>query len=77
MRRLVLTIASAVCLSGCAGHSRLAPPIVDMNGVDPVKYNADISECTRKKENASFVGAATMISDCMADKGYRVIEKMG
>ncbi len=75
MKRLLL--AFCVVLSGCAGHSIYQGPIVDMTGVDPVKYNNDLGQCTRKKQEASFVGAATMISDCMADKGYRVIEKMG
>jgi hypothetical protein len=76
MRRLVF--AFAVSLSGCGGgYHRLTPPLVDMNGVDQAKYNADVSECQRKKDSASFIGAATMVSDCMEAKGYRIIQKMG
>ena len=78
MRRLVVTAAVAAVLSGCGGgYHRLTPPLVDMTGVDQNRYNNDASECTRRKEQASFVGAATMISDCMEAKGYRVLEKKG
>jgi hypothetical protein len=77
--RFSVLVFLALDLCGCAGasHSQYQGPIVDMTGVDPVKYNNDLGQCTRMKQEASFIGAATLISDCMADRGYRVIEKMG
>jgi hypothetical protein len=65
-------------LSGCAvTHTRLEGPVVDLAGVDPVKHNRDMGECTQKKRDASFVGAATMITDCMAERGYVIITPEG
>lgn len=75
--KMIFSIGLAVMLTGCAGYSPMEGPIVDMAGVDQNKYNLDLSECRQKKQNSSFVGAATMISDCMAERGYRVIEKRG
>jgi hypothetical protein len=75
--RFSVLVFLAIGLCGCASRSQYQGPIVDMSGVDPVKYNNDLGRCTRMKQEASFIGAATMISDCMAERGYRVIEKMG
>jgi hypothetical protein len=78
MKRILLSVSmSGVLLAGCAGYSPYEGPLVDMAGVDQTKYNNDLSECRHKKQNASFVGAGTMISDCMAERGYNVIEKRG
>lgn len=77
MIRLMMMGVVGITLAGCASRSQYQGPIVDMTGVDPVKYNNDLGQCTRKKQEASFIGAATMISDCMSERGYRVIEKMG
>jgi hypothetical protein len=65
-------------LTSCAAtHNRLEGPVVDLTGVDPVKHNRDMGECTQKKREASFVGAATMITDCMAERGYVIITPKG
>jgi hypothetical protein len=45
---------------------------VDMRDVDPVEYNKDLADCTDEKRNASFIGSARIISDCMTLRGYIV-----
>lgn len=69
-------VVGTVTLAGC-GHSPYEGPLVEMSGVDTGKYNRDLGECREKKHQATFVGAGTMISDCMAERGYTVIEKRG
>jgi hypothetical protein len=54
------------------GYDRLDPPTVDMRHVDPVKYNNDLADCIDEKRNASFVGSARIISDCMTRRGHNV-----
>lgn len=59
-------IALTLPLVACAGgYDRLTPPTVDLRNVDPVKYNNDVADCTDRKRNASFVGSAHIITDCM------------
>jgi hypothetical protein len=70
MRKLILV--SMLGLTGCAGYDRLDPPTVDMRDVAPVKYNKDLADCTDEKRNASFIGSARIISDCMTRRGYIV-----
>ena len=48
-----------------------------MAGVDMNRYNNDLSECTRLKQEATFVGNGQYISICMEKRGYRIIERMG
>ncbi|WJR76021.1 hypothetical protein [Bradyrhizobium sp. NP1] len=77
MRQLVWLLGTAL-LSGCvASVGKYEPPVVDMTGVDQKRYAQDLNECTLKKEQASFVGSAQMISNCIEEHGYRVIEKRG
>jgi hypothetical protein len=71
MRRLLVLI-TMLGLNGCAGYDRLDPPTVDMRNVDPVKHNQDLADCTDEKRNASFIGSARIISDCMTRRGYIV-----
>jgi hypothetical protein len=71
MRKLILI--SMLGLTNCAGgYDRLDPPTVDMRDVDPVKYNKDLADCTDEKRNASFIGSARIISDCMTRRAYNV-----
>lgn len=71
MRRLIFI--SLIGLKSCGGgYDRLDPPTVDMRDVDPVKYNKNLADCTDEKRNASFVGSARIISDCMTRRGYIV-----
>jgi len=77
-RAHVTAIAVAVVLSGCAaGYDRLEPPSVDLRGVDPVKHNRDVADCTDRKRQASFVGSARIITDCMEERGYTIITPRG
>lgn len=62
-------------LSSCGGgYNRLEGPVVDMRGVDANQHNRDLVECQDKKREASFVGSARIITDCMEAKGYTIIE---
>jgi hypothetical protein len=72
-----ISVLVFLLLSGCAGHDRLEGPVVDLAGVDPVKYNKDMGECTQIKREASFVGSAGIITDCMTSRGYRIITPRG
>jgi hypothetical protein len=78
MRYLAFSIG--LVLAGCAARTPyLAPPIVDMTGVDPVRYQADVSECTRQKVEANKTDVIThaVISNCMEAKGYTIFEVKG
>jgi len=44
-RRLALIALSVTLLAGCAGRGHRGEPIVDMKGIDPVRYQADLMEC--------------------------------
>ena len=74
MRALLLL--PVLLLAGCAVNSAYEPPIVDMTGVDPVRYNADLGACTnQRRANDSFIVLGAPISDCMAARGYTVLAK--
>ena len=61
-------------LSNCASNTPFTPPVIDMAGVDQTKFNNDISECNRRREEGGFVQFGPVISNCTRDKGYRIIE---
>jgi uncharacterized protein YcfJ len=51
----IATIAAALLVSaGCAGHR----PVVDMSGVDPQRYEADLADCQRYASERSPVRQA-------------------
>lgn len=75
--RFLVSICALFLLTGCAGHDRLEGPIVDLSNVDPAKYNTDLSQCRQRKIEASFVGSARIITDCMAERGYTVLSPQG
>jgi hypothetical protein len=54
MRRLAMLIL-ALAMAGCA-HSY--QPIVDMQGVDPVRYNQDLSACRDYADQVNIAGEA-------------------
>lgn len=43
-RALILSALAITLLAGCAGRHR-GEPIVDMRGVDPVRYQNDLADC--------------------------------
>ena len=45
-RILLLSLALALALPGCAGKTNPKDPIVDLKGVDPVQYRTDLAECS-------------------------------
>jgi hypothetical protein len=80
MKRFRCLVLTAIMLSGCStgpSYDRLEGPTVDLAGVDPVKYNKDMGECTQRKREASFVGSARMIGLCMEERGYTIITHRG
>ncbi|MGP8267307.1 MAG: hypothetical protein ACLQOQ_15215 [Beijerinckiaceae bacterium] len=77
MRGSFLLIIS-FSVAGCGvGYDRLTPPVVDLRNVDPVKYNKDVADCTDKKRESSFIGSARIITDCMQERGYIIIDPRG
>jgi hypothetical protein len=68
----VFLSAASVYLAGCASAptSGIETPIVDMAGVDQVKYNQDLAACF---EGRPFISVSGYMSDCMRGKGYRVL----
>ena len=68
-------LISILLLTGCSTNSAVEPPIVDMTGVDQNRYNSDLSECQRRVNPTFSIGP--VVSNCMADKGYRVLQKRG
>lgn len=76
--KFLLVISLALPLAGCGGgYNRLEGPVVNTRNMDPVKYNRDLADCTDRKRNASFVGSARIITDCMTERGYDIIEPKG
>lgn len=73
--RFLVLLLGAVPLLGCAVNTPYTPPVVDMRGVDPAKYNADLSDCDERVENGGPIQFGPVISNCMEEKGYRIFEK--
>ena len=58
MTRLILICGCALVLAACA-HRQQHPAggvIVDMKGVDPTKYQADLNECTAYADQVDAAG---------------------
>ena len=56
----IIAIATAASLAGCATYR----PVVDMKGVDPASYEADLAECQRyatERDPASQAVAGAVI----------------
>lgn len=76
MRHIFILLTAPLLLAGCAArHVTTEPPVVDMTGVDPARYNADVRECIQEKiaRNAQEILVGYAVSDCMARKGYRIL----
>jgi hypothetical protein len=73
-----LAVSLALLLGNCGGgYNRLEGPVVDTRNIDQNKYNKDLADCQDRKRNASFVGSARIITDCMTERGYSIIEPRG
>ncbi len=68
MRRVVLSVVLALVLAGCG--SATPNPVVDMQGVDPVKYNRDLADCVN---NQPFLALGNPVSTCMRARGYKIL----
>jgi outer membrane lipoprotein SlyB len=56
-KKAILLIAVIAAMSACSSHK--SPPggvIVDMKGVDPVQYNADLHECMAYADQVDAAG---------------------
>lgn len=60
---VVLTI-----LAGCV--TKAEAPIVDMEGVDIVKYNRDLADC---ELSTPVVSLGSYLTKCMHEKGYKIL----
>lgn len=58
MLRIVLCTLLILAVAGCAGRGARGGPIVDMKGVDPVQYRADLLECQDYAEQVAIGGRA-------------------
>ena len=66
----LLTAGLLLLLAGCAGRSR--DPIVDMQGVDPVKYQQDLAYCREARKWTLTLG--NYMDECLATKGYKILQ---
>ena len=65
----VLTSGLLLLLVACAG--RRGDPIVDMQGVDPVKYQQDLAYCREERKWTLTLG--NYMDECLATKGYKIL----
>ncbi|WP_162488500.1 hypothetical protein [Azospirillum lipoferum] len=72
MIRLALLALSApvtlTILAGCV--TKAEAPIVDMEGVDIVKYNRDLADC---ELSTPVVSLGSHLTKCMHGKGYKIL----
>jgi hypothetical protein len=68
MLRAALILLPLFLLAGC---SYAPAPVVDMAGVDPVKYSHDLGECREYYETHFALGDGT--TDCLRQKGYKIL----
>lgn len=75
----VTTLILAISVAGCASMGAQYVPLVDMQGRDPVRFNADLAECqqfaVQRIDAARFavVGAIAtgLIGAFLAPRGFR------
>lgn len=67
----VLLAVLGLASSGCGETPR---PLVDMEGVDPIKHNRDLADCYDRVA-AQFISSGNAVGNCMASKGYKVLRK--
>jgi hypothetical protein len=64
-----LAPALLMLLAGCVGPP--SPPVVDMNGVDPAKYQQDLADCRAAKKWTLTFG--NDVDECLQAKGYKIL----
>jgi len=69
LRLCLLTAVLLILLAACAGRAR--DPIVDMQGVDPVKYQQDLAYCREERKWTLTLG--NYMDECLATKGYKIL----
>lgn len=63
-------LVGGLCLlAGCAG--RRGDPIVDMQGVDPAKYQQDLADCREERKWTLTFG--NYMDECLTTKGYKIL----
>lgn len=67
--RCAIALAIIMGLAACGGPD--PGPVVDMEGVDQVKYNRDLADCYNEKRFATEWGSP--ITNCMRAKGYKIL----
>jgi hypothetical protein len=66
----LLTVGLLILLAACADRPR--DPIVDMQGVDPVKYEQDLAYCREERKWTLTFG--NYMDECLATKGYKILQ---
>ena len=66
----LLTAGLLILLGACADRPR--DPIVDMQGVDPVKYEQDLAYCREERKWTLTFG--NYMDECLATKGYKILQ---
>lgn len=66
----LLTLGLLILLVACADRPR--DPIVDMQGVDPVKYEQDLAYCREERKWTLTFG--NYMDECLATKGYKILQ---
>ena len=70
MARLLACGGLLILLAACAG--RRGDPIVDMQGVDPAKFQQDLAYCHEERKWTLTLG--NYMDECLATKGYKILE---
>lgn len=70
MWKMIIALGT-LYLAGCSGISA-ARPIIDMEGVDVVKYNRDLATCEDYVSSQLF-SPGNGTSRCMSEKGYKIL----
>jgi hypothetical protein len=65
----ILTGGLLLLLTGCA--DRPGDPIVDMQGVDPAKFEQDLADCREERKWTLTLG--NYMDECLETKGYNIL----
>lgn len=71
MNKMIAALMIGAGLMGCTGLAATRP-VVDMKGVDPVRYNRDLAACEDYVAR-QFISAGNGVSRCLSEKGYKIL----